>query len=101
MIGRSPWLQSVHVETDARAGDIIDVTLLSVYRQVVDLAAPGAASYVIPGGASGDPAAPHFADQLAEWARHRRVPMLWRWEDIDAAARSRTVLRPERKDQAP
>jgi tRNA-2-methylthio-N6-dimethylallyladenosine synthase len=29
MIGRSPWLQSVHVETDARAGDIIDVTLLS------------------------------------------------------------------------
>ena len=29
MIGRSPWLQSVHVETDARPGDIIDVTLLS------------------------------------------------------------------------
>jgi tRNA-2-methylthio-N6-dimethylallyladenosine synthase len=29
MIGRSPWLQSVHVETDARAGDIIGVTLLS------------------------------------------------------------------------
>jgi tRNA-2-methylthio-N6-dimethylallyladenosine synthase len=29
MIGRSPWLQSVHVETDARPGDLIDVTLLS------------------------------------------------------------------------
>jgi tRNA-2-methylthio-N6-dimethylallyladenosine synthase len=29
MIGRSPWLQSVHVETDAVAGDIIPVTLLS------------------------------------------------------------------------
>jgi tRNA-2-methylthio-N6-dimethylallyladenosine synthase len=29
MIGRSPWLQSVHLDTDARAGDIIDVTLLS------------------------------------------------------------------------
>jgi tRNA-2-methylthio-N6-dimethylallyladenosine synthase len=29
MIGRSPWLQSVHVETDARPGDIVDVTLLS------------------------------------------------------------------------
>jgi len=29
MIGRSPWLQSVHVETDAVAGDILDVTLLS------------------------------------------------------------------------
>ena len=29
MIGRSPWLQSVHVETLAKAGDIVDVTLLS------------------------------------------------------------------------
>jgi tRNA-2-methylthio-N6-dimethylallyladenosine synthase len=29
MIGRSPWLQSVHVETDARPGDIIDVTLVA------------------------------------------------------------------------
>jgi tRNA-2-methylthio-N6-dimethylallyladenosine synthase len=29
MIGRSPWLQSVHVETDAVAGDIVPVTLLS------------------------------------------------------------------------
>ena len=27
MIGRSPWLQSVHVSTDASPGDIIDVTL--------------------------------------------------------------------------
>jgi tRNA-2-methylthio-N6-dimethylallyladenosine synthase len=29
MIGRSPWLQSVHVETDARPGDMVDVTLVS------------------------------------------------------------------------
>jgi tRNA-2-methylthio-N6-dimethylallyladenosine synthase len=29
MIGRSPWLQSVHVETDAVAGDIFDVTLVA------------------------------------------------------------------------
>ena len=29
MIGRSPWLQSVHVETAAKAGDLLDVTLLS------------------------------------------------------------------------
>jgi tRNA-2-methylthio-N6-dimethylallyladenosine synthase len=28
MIGRSPWLQSVHVGTDARPGDIIDVALV-------------------------------------------------------------------------
>jgi len=29
MIGRSPWLQSVHVETNARAGDVVDVTLVA------------------------------------------------------------------------
>jgi tRNA-2-methylthio-N6-dimethylallyladenosine synthase len=29
MIGRSPWLQSVHVITDASPGDIIDVTLVA------------------------------------------------------------------------
>jgi tRNA-2-methylthio-N6-dimethylallyladenosine synthase len=29
MIGRSPWLQSVHAETGAQPGDIIDVTLVA------------------------------------------------------------------------
>ena len=29
MIGRSPWLQSVHVETAAEAGDVIPVTLVA------------------------------------------------------------------------
>jgi len=29
MIGRSPWLQSVHLETTAQAGEIVDVTLLA------------------------------------------------------------------------
>ncbi|MEO7654517.1 MAG: tRNA (N6-isopentenyl adenosine(37)-C2)-methylthiotransferase MiaB [Sphingomicrobium sp.] len=29
MIGRSPWLQSVHVETSASPGDFLDVTLVS------------------------------------------------------------------------
>jgi tRNA-2-methylthio-N6-dimethylallyladenosine synthase len=29
MIGRSPWLQSVHVETDAQPGEIVDATLIA------------------------------------------------------------------------
>jgi penicillin amidase len=59
-----------------QAGAPFTVASLSVYRQVVDLADGGSASYVIPGGASGDPASPHFADQLAQWAAHRRIPMI-------------------------
>jgi penicillin amidase len=58
-----------------RAGSPFTVTSLSVYRQVVDLADGASASSVIPGGASGDPASPHFADQLALWAAHHRIPM--------------------------
>jgi penicillin amidase len=60
---------------DWRAGAPFDVILLSVYRQVVDLASAEPASYVIPGGASGDPESPHFADQLPAWAEHRRLPV--------------------------
>ena len=33
MIGKSPWLQSVHVDTDARPGEILDVTLVSAGPQ--------------------------------------------------------------------
>jgi tRNA-2-methylthio-N6-dimethylallyladenosine synthase len=29
MLGKSPWLQSVHVETDAQIGDMINVDILS------------------------------------------------------------------------
>ena len=58
-----------------RAGVPFTVLSVSVYRQVVDLASPAGASYVIPGGASGDPESPHFGDQLAEWAELRRIPM--------------------------
>jgi penicillin amidase len=76
-----------------QAGSRFDVTLLSVYRQVVDLASPGTASFVIPGGAAADPGGPHFADQLPRWARHQRVPMLFHWPDVVAAERSRTELR--------
>jgi penicillin amidase len=58
-----------------RAGSPFTVAALSVYRQVVDLAEPASASFVIPGGASGDPASPHFDDQFALWAAHRRIGM--------------------------
>jgi len=29
MIGRSPWLQSVHIDTDAKPGEMLDVTLVA------------------------------------------------------------------------
>jgi penicillin amidase len=58
-----------------RQGSPFTVATLSVYRQVVDLADPASASYVVPGGASGDPASRHFSDQLPRWASHQRITM--------------------------
>jgi penicillin amidase len=58
-----------------RQGSPFTVASLSVYRQVVDLADPASASYVVPGGASGDPDSPHFSDQLPLWASHQRINM--------------------------
>jgi penicillin amidase len=70
------------------------VTALSVYRQVVDLADPASASYVVPGGVSGNPNSSHFADQLPLWAEHRRVVMFPGWEELLATKESETILHP-------
>ncbi|MEO8541056.1 MAG: penicillin acylase family protein [bacterium] len=70
------------------------LTSVSVYRQVIDFADPEAASYVVPGGASGDARSPHFADQLPLWANCERIPMLRAQEQATAAAASELVLEP-------
>ncbi|HEY4250544.1 MAG TPA: penicillin acylase family protein [Roseomonas sp.] len=45
-------------------------------------------------GASGHPGSPHFADQHAEWAATRMVPMTYGWEAIAGAARTAQQLLP-------
>jgi penicillin amidase len=45
------------------------------YRQVVDLAHPERSGWVVPGGASGDPLSPHYADQLEAWRAGTLIPM--------------------------
>ena len=64
------------------------ITNLSVYRQVVDFTEPSAASYIVPGGVSGDRRSAHFADQLEHWRRHERIAMLRE----PAQAESRAVI---------
>jgi penicillin amidase len=44
-------------------------------RQIVDLADPEASRWILPGGASGDPRSPHYADQVDEWLRGATRPM--------------------------
>lgn len=77
-----------------RVGSPFSVSGLSVYRQVVDLGDVGSATWVIPGGSSGDPRSPHFSDQLEHWAANSRVPMLWYTEDVKRQATHEQILSP-------
>ena len=54
----------------------------SVARYVFDLADWNACAWIVPGGASGHPQSPHYADQLPLYAQHRLLPMLYDWEQI-------------------
>ncbi len=77
-----------------RQGSGYPITALSVYRQVVDLADIAHGSFVVPGGVSGLPGTPHYADQLELWRSHRRIPMHYTEADVQAAAVHTLTLLP-------
>lgn len=54
----------------------------SVARYAWDLADRRASAWVVPFGASGDPASPHHADQLEHWLEGRLVPVETDWERL-------------------
>jgi penicillin amidase len=68
--------------TSHAAGSGFDVTSGSVARYVFDIGDWDASGWIVPHGASGDPASPHFADQHASWAAGELVPMRWGWAAI-------------------
>jgi acyl-homoserine lactone acylase PvdQ len=51
---------------------------------------------VVPGGVSGLPGTPHYADQLELWRTHRRIPMHYTEADVQAAAVHVLTLVPAR-----
>ncbi len=78
-----------------RTGEPFVVSGLSVYRQVVDMGNPGKATWVIPGGPSGDFRSQHYSDQLAVWAANRRISMYWEGGDIEEDAEQIQILEKE------
>jgi penicillin amidase len=75
------------------AGISFAVTGSSVARYVFDLSDWDASSWIVPLGAHGDSANPHFADQRAQWAAGELVPMRYSWDVIDVHATARQELR--------
>ncbi len=61
-----------------------------VVRAVIDVGAWDDASFVLPGGQSGDPCSPHYDDQLGLWRRGDMVRIAWT-EDAVRAATAETL----------
>jgi penicillin amidase len=55
-------------------------------RQIADLADPEASRWILPGGASGDPRSPHYADQVQDWLRGVTRPMRFLTEEAAGRA---------------
>jgi penicillin amidase len=76
------------------AGHGFGVTSTSVARYVFDAADWDRSAWIVPLGASGDPASAHFADQQAAWSRGELVPMRYGWDSIEATAATTDRLTP-------
>jgi penicillin amidase len=63
----------------------------AVARYVFDVGNWNACQWIVLGGASGDPASPHYLDQHAAWSRCELIPMLYDWDEITAAAPVQTL----------
>ena len=68
------------------------VLVASTARYVFDFA--GGSAWVVPLGASGHPASPHFTDQQAAWAEGRLLPICVDWEVIAREAEATQHLVP-------
>jgi penicillin G amidase len=76
------------------AGAGYTVGSTSVARFVFDVSDWSRSAWVVPLGASGHPGSPHYADQAAAWAAVQLYPMLYDWEQINAAAETQQRLEP-------
>ncbi len=66
----------------------------AVARYVFDVGNWDACTWIVVGGASGDPASPHYADQHDAWSRCELIPMRYDWDAI-AAASPQLTLQPD------
>jgi len=63
-------------------------------RVVMDVGTWGNSRFVLPGGQSGNPLSPHYADQFPLWQRGDGVPMAWSVEDVRQATTQTLILHP-------
>jgi len=66
-------------------------------RMAVDVGEWEQARFVLPGGQSGNPFSPHYADQFALWRKGDALPIAWSAKMVEISTRHTLVLEPDRK----
>jgi penicillin amidase len=56
----------------------------AVARYVFDVGNWDNSAWIVVGGASGDPASPHYVDQHETWSRCELIPMRYGWDAVTA-----------------
>jgi penicillin amidase len=67
---------------------------VSVNRYIHDPADWSRSRWIVPLGASGHAASPHYADQARMWSDVEYIPQLWDWSEIEAQAETSQNLEP-------
>ena len=75
-------------------GDEANPVWIASLRMVVDVGSWEDSRFVLPGGQSGNPLSPHYADMLPLWQRGDGVAIAWTPEEVHRAARSTLRLVP-------
>jgi len=63
-------------------------------RMAIDVGEWELSRFVLPGGQSGNPFSPHYADQMPLWLKGDALPIPWSREAVARATRHTLVLRP-------
>lgn len=96
-LGPFTWGGDANTVSQA-AVDMLDPTanplFIASMRAVIDVGNWDASQFSLPGGQSGNPLSPHYADLLPFWRRGKGVSIAWSEEKVDAVAKAALRLVP-------
>ncbi|MCH2045144.1 MAG: penicillin acylase family protein [Saprospiraceae bacterium] len=72
-----------------------DTIVAASYRQIINMGNLGASKCVSPLGQSGNPASPHYQDQVQTWLKGELRPMLWHKNQVEEYTQYRMQFEPK------
>src|SRR5262249_13027272 len=88
---------TINQATGVSLGQRADHGYIASLRMVADVGDWPQSRLVLPGGQSGNPLSPHYADQLPLWQRGEGIPIPWTDDQVRQATRETLVLEPAKR----